>query len=442
MNPFEFSEWMVSGRSTKKRRVVIIYSEDHPVTVLTFCSEFANYMESILLSKEQLLIVGDIQNIHVNDASDADARNFLDLLESLGLLQHVGGPIHIHGHTLDLVVTRLAENIILDTPKANRYLSDHAAILRKLTSSKPLNTVKVKYRRTKSVDISALSCDLGESSLCRDVLSNSHPDILSACDLDSLACNYNTTLSSVIESHAPLKTKTIVSRPTVPWYNDGIHKAKLLRRKAERKWKETKRETDFQLFKKRRNHVTHLLNETKRKFLTDFVEDNSSDQRRLSRATRRLLGKNDSTLSFPDYDDKSLLVNDIARFFARKIMRIRDQIYSTVIADMDTVPGDPIVSDAKILSEFKPLSEAVILALTQKSSKKTCNLDPMPTKLVVESLDHLLPVITKMINSSLLGGHFPKVWKKALIDPCYKKLELMTLLIFVQLVTCSMCRNW
>ena len=88
----------------------------------------------------------------------------------------------------------------------------------------------------------------------------------------------------------------------------------------------------------------------------------------------------------------SLLVNNIARFFARKIMRIHDQIDSTVIADMDTVPDDPIVSDAKILSEFKPLSEADILALIQKSSKKTCNLDPMPTKLVVESLDHLLPV--------------------------------------------------
>ena len=192
-------------------------------------------MESILLSKEQLLIVGDM-NIHVDDVSDADARNFLDLLESLGLQQQVRGPTHIHGHTLDLVVTRLAENIILDTPKADRYLSDHAAILCKLTSSKPLNTVKeVKYRRTKSVDISAFSCDMGESSLCRDVLSNSHPDILSACDLDSLACNYNTTLSSVIESHAPLKTKTIVSRPTVPWYNDDILKAKLLRRKVERK---------------------------------------------------------------------------------------------------------------------------------------------------------------------------------------------------------------
>ena len=114
------------------------YSEDHLVTVLTFCSEFAK--ESILLAKEQLLIVGDMH--HVDDASEAGARNFLDLLESLGLKQHVRGPTHIHGHTLDLVVTRLAENIILDTPKADRYLSDHSAILRKLTSSKPLNTVK------------------------------------------------------------------------------------------------------------------------------------------------------------------------------------------------------------------------------------------------------------------------------------------------------------
>ena len=47
----------------------------------------------------QRLIVGDM-NIHVDDASDADVRNFLDLLESLGLKQHVRGPTHIHGHTL------------------------------------------------------------------------------------------------------------------------------------------------------------------------------------------------------------------------------------------------------------------------------------------------------------------------------------------------------
>ena len=125
-------------------------------------------------------------------------------------------------------------------------MSVDAAFLCELTSFKPLITVReVKYRRTRSVDIFALSRNFfffffffgggGGSSLCWDALSSSHLDIFSACDLDSHVCNYSTTLSSVMESHAPLKMKTIISRPTVPWYNEDIHKANLLRRTEGRK---------------------------------------------------------------------------------------------------------------------------------------------------------------------------------------------------------------
>ena len=89
---YEFSEWLVSESSSSKLRVVIIYrppyTEDHPMTVTTFCNEFARYMESPVLSKEQLVIVVDM-NIHVDDANDLDACKFLDLLESFGLKQHV-----------------------------------------------------------------------------------------------------------------------------------------------------------------------------------------------------------------------------------------------------------------------------------------------------------------------------------------------------------------
>lgn len=52
---------------------------------------------------------------------------------------------------------------------------------------------------------------------------------------------------------------------------------------------------------------------------------------------------------------------------------------------------------------------------------QSCGLDPMPTRLVVQSLEQLLPLIAKMVNSSLLFGHFPKNWKEALVDPRYKK---------------------
>ena len=48
----------------------------------------------------------------------------------------------------------------------------------------------------------------------------------------------------------------------------------------------------------------------------------------------------------------------------------------------------------------------------------------MPTKLVSDCLDVLLPVITKIINLSLETGIFPEDWKEALVCPLLKKDNL------------------
>ena len=49
------------------------YSEEHRVPVDVFLAEFPEYLESLLLCKEKLLIMGDF-NIHVNVPQDSDAR--------------------------------------------------------------------------------------------------------------------------------------------------------------------------------------------------------------------------------------------------------------------------------------------------------------------------------------------------------------------------------
>ena len=43
---------------------------------------------------------------------------------------------------------------------------------------------------------------------------------------------------------------------------------------------------------------------------------------------------------------------------------------------------------------FYPLTKSDVCALIQKSAKKSCMLDPMPTSLVTECLDVFLSVIT------------------------------------------------
>jgi len=52
---------------------------------------------------------------------------------------------------------------------------------------------------------------------------------------------------------------------------------------------------------------------------------------------------------------------------------------------------------------------------------KSCTLDPIPTFLLKESADVLLPYLTAMINTSLREGHLPASQKHAILTPLLKK---------------------
>ena len=51
-------------------------------------------------------------------------------------------------------------------------------------------------------------------------------------------------------------------------------------------------------------------------------------------------------------------------------------------------------------------------------------IDPIPTFLLKECIDELLPLITEIINTSLELGAVPDVLKHAVIKPLLKKLGL------------------
>ena len=73
------------------------------------------------------------------------------------------------------------------------------------------------------------------------------------------------------------------------------------------------------------------------------------------------------------------------------------------------------------LIKFTPLTEEKVRELINSSAKKTCNLDLMPTSLMIDCIDVLLPIITKMINLSLESGLFADGWKCALVLTLLKK---------------------
>lgn len=211
-----------------------------------------------------------------------------------------------------------------------------------------------------------------------------------------------------------------MTRPVVPWYKEDIDQAKRAHRKAERKWRRTRLPSDFEDYKKKWNYATNLMNKARQEFYTHFVEENSSNQKKLFNAANKLLGER-KQLCFPEHINKIVLVNDIGRYFVRKIEHIRTDVDSIHLhpQDQDLVPSDGVTN--RTLNSFNNLSERNVSDLINNSAKKSCVLDPMPTCLIYDSLDVLLLVITRMVNASLSTGHFPDEWKEAVVSPLLKK---------------------
>src|SRR6218665_2377383 len=69
--------------------------------------------------------------------------------------------------------------------------------------------------------------------------------------------------------------------------------------------------------------------------------------------------------------------------------------------------NDSILPHAASFNLFEPATEAEIITLIHASQNKQCDLNPIPTSLLKECADLLVPTITKIINLSLLTGTFP-----------------------------------
>ena len=118
-----------------------------------------------------------------------------------------------------------------------------------------------------------------------------------------------------------MQTRTIVERPRVLEYTDDIRQAKKERRKAERKWRSSKLKFDLAVVKRKRNAFTNLLNKARREFYSSLIEENSSDQRRLFRASKRLLNVSRDD-GLPPNLHAPTFVNDLGQYFVTKIETI------------------------------------------------------------------------------------------------------------------------
>jgi exonuclease III len=375
-----------------------------------FHVDFADLLDKYVPKPGPLVIVGDF-NIHW-DNDCPEQRELKDLLESTNLKQWVNETTHEDGHIIDLVITRHDDTIVKGTTVPT-FFSDHGAIHIDMNATKPCIPKKtITFRKYKTINHNILCNELSTSDL---VMSPS-------ADLNCLVSEYNSLLSSLMDTHAPSRTSTLVMRPLVPWMTKEILEEKRLCRQFERKWRKTKLTVHIQIFKAQRKVVRLLIRKSKVGYFTEKVRASKGNQKALFRLTNELLHPRDIGV-LPHHQSTKELANRFSEYFLQKIIDIRRDL-DEKCNSQSYVPGRLNAAESSVASKlqfFTSVTEDEVSAIIKSSSSASCDLDPWPTGIIKKHLGTLVPVLTKIVNLSLTTGHVPDCLKEAIVKPLLKK---------------------
>ena len=109
-------------------------------------------------------------------------------------------------------------------------------------------------------------------------------------------------------------------------------------------------------------------------------------------------------------------------FFKTKIDRIRDNVAENTTGAFD-FDKKPTLATPR--SAFDLVTDTDIHQILAKSADKSCNLDPIPNSIHKQSVDVIIPVITRIMNISLQSSSMPEIYKRALVSPLLKKKQFI-----------------
>lgn len=377
-------------------------------TITHFLKEFNEFASSVLATytDKRLIILGDF-NIHVNKTNDNNTQAFFQLLGTYGWQQHVEGRTHTSGNTLDLVITSDHSDLRITNVTTQNFISDHAFVSFRVNIP-PVEAEKIQIhaRPYSKIDPTAFGMDL-------ECLVNRLLELSAELDTDTLVTQYHKELCHLLDTHAPIKHLSITPRLRVAWFDQNAKELKRNARRAEKIWIRSGSHTDLQNLKDARRLYRCKLHENKTMHFKKAITAAKGNSRQLYAITSGLMGKKkDNTL--PSTQDDTALANEFAEYFMSKIITIRSSLENFS-------RYRPTAYTNSQLTSLTSVSEDTVNKLIRTSKPTTCPSDPMPSSLVKDNADIITPLITCIVNKSIMSGVFPDQWKTASVTPLLKK---------------------
>ena len=238
--------------------------------------------------------------------------------------------------------------------------------------------------------------------------------------LSDLVDAYNTTLSTLLEAHAPIKTKTIRAKPINRWFTPALSTLTSAHRHIERLWLRTHSPLQLKLLRTATNKYHFAIVDAKKRFNASLVSSCSANPHKIWNTIITLLDRKPAS-QLPSLASGKSLSQMFATFFSEKIQKLHTALKSSpTLSSPHTQPRHTPTD----LSVFSHVTEEEVSNIISQSSNTFCDLDPIPTSLLKQCLSALLITLTTMINLSLSTGVFPDLFKACSVIPLLEKYNL------------------
>ena len=225
--------------------------------------------------------------------------------------------------------------------------------------------------------------------------------------------NLTVSLQTLLNNHAPLKTKSISVVDHAPWFDKEYRELRKLRRNAERK--KNRSSDNLIYYKDLCAKATKMAHSKKKAFITNTINKSKCKSRTLYKMVNNILDRK-QTAPLPDNQDLLSLAKNFNEFFIDKIDKLRSNMETSITPNITQ-------SNVTPLFDFYPTCIDEIREIINKSGVKCSPADMLPTMLMKKNLESLLPTIVTLVNLSLSSASMDGV-KVADIIPSIKDVSL------------------
>lgn len=389
-----------------------IYRHPH-ASVATF-NHLLDVFRIICLRNKPVFILGDL-----NDNLLSPDNKLGKIIKNMKLSQLIDKPTRITPNSstlLDVIITNKID-IVINSDVVPGTIADHDLITITINVSKPKRQPVTKTMRClKNYNKNYFNNLLLDKTFVLNYII--HTD-----DVNAQVKIFTENFKECLDHCAPIVTKEI-KRPYAPWINDDIKAVMKVRDNLQKSLKINRCNVALQKqYKIKKKQVKMLIQTGKNDYFRDKFNSCKGDMNTTWNIVRSIVPSNKRSSKQIKCDNVMNKAEEFNDFFASVGKKTYEKSQENIVNDgINNCEIYPLNCNNNS-NPFRPQPvdiDTVILTIKQLKDTNSFGSDGIPFHFIKDSLPVIIFYITIIVNTSIVNGSFPNLWKHLHVISLFK----------------------